>query len=253
MLGIIDADSFMYYAVYQDLSYEGMRQYLDDNITRVVNAAKVDKYLTVLTTDSFRYKLSKSRKYKGNRKNVVKKPEFFALREYMIQKYKAICVKNMEADDLVILLQENLTQDSIVLSPDKDVLRQSRHAFDYNAKSMSEIKNSEKQIIFNIYHQILTGDSTDNIEGVQGVGEKGADKLLENVKDIPSKVLSVFTNKYGIQDGMFRFVEAYRLIYLLRNEEDLKREVGIEIPYNKYIESNLNIIEELEDQNKDLW
>ena len=253
MLAIIDADTFLYYAVHQDLPYEEMRHYLDTNIKNVVKGTNCDKYLLILTNGSFRYNISKSRNYKGNRKEVVKKPEFYALREYMIQEYKAVCINNLEADDIVILLQEYSKEKTVVASPDKDVIRQSTNSFDYNSKTWAFSKKTENEILYNVFHQMITGDSTDNIEGVHGIGDKGAQKALKvDPKDYPTITLSLFTNKYGVQEGMLRFIESYRLIYLLRNQEDVRRELGEEIPLDKYFKENVNVIE-LEKQQEDLW
>jgi hypothetical protein len=252
MLAIIDADTFLYYAVHQDLPYEGMRDYLDTNIKNVVEGAKADRYLIVLTNGSFRYNVSKSRNYKGNRKEVIKKPEFYALREYVIQNYKAICVDNMEADDLVILLQEASKEKTIVASPDKDVIRQSVYSFDYNSRTWAVNEKTKDEILYNIFHQMITGDSTDNIEGVHGIGQKGADKALKQSKNYPATTLSLFTDKYGVQDGMLRFMESYRLIYLLRDQKDVRRELGEEIPLKEYLENNVNILQP-EEAKEDLW
>lgn len=254
MLGIVDADTFLYYTVHQDLTYENMKDYLDKRVSDVLSAAKVDRYLMTLTSGSFRYNISTTREYKGNRKEVTKKPEFYALKEYMSQKYKAITLNNMEADDLCIYFQESIKEDSIVVSPDKDLIRQSTHSFNYNPHVMEEVTQTPDKIFYNIYHQMITGDPTDNIEGVHGTGTKKADIALKSSKNYPATALSLFSERYGPQDGMFRFVEAYRLIYLLRNDKDVEREYGEEIPYNEYLKNNINILkEESVEGDKNVW
>lgn len=57
-------------------------------------------------------------------------------------------------------------------------------------------------------------DSTDNIPGVEGVGETTAIKLLEQVADKLKlqKVIDVYCNKYGQIEGHDRFCETWMLV-----------------------------------------
>ena len=241
MIGLVDADTLLYYAAHQDSTYEGMKTYMDSKIEDILSASGVDDYMMFLTSRCFRYDIPSYKKYKGTRKKAVKKPEFYALEEYMIQRHKAIRVPELEADDLVLLFQNNLKEETRILSTDKDVLQQAKESFNYNPKEMKIISLDDEQINYNVYHQMLTGDSTDNIEGVHGVGPAGARKILKDCESIPETTLNAFMKKYGQQEGMFRYLSTYRLVYMLKTKRDLKRETNQEIDFNYYLKNNLNL------------
>ena len=76
------------------------------------------------------------------------------------------------------------------------------------------------------------GDSTDGIEGLPKVGPKTADLWLELVQplDMPEFVLKKYLEKFGISNGIDKFAETFKLIYILKSPEDVLRETGIELP-----------------------
>ena len=81
----------------------------------------------------------------------------------------------------------------------------------------------------------MTGDSTDNIPGIEGVGEKGALKILNNLSEEEDPLHSImqrYITKYGAINGIAKFSEALRLVYMFTCDEDFIREIGYvpEIP-----------------------
>ena len=75
------------------------------------------------------------------------------------------------------------------------------------------------------------GDSTDGIQGIPKVGEKTATTWLENLlpNEMPAFVLNKYIEKFGIHEGMCNFAETFKLVYILKSEEDVLRETGIEL------------------------
>ena len=76
------------------------------------------------------------------------------------------------------------------------------------------------------------GDSTDGIMGIPKVGPKTADGWLKDIhpSDMPTFVLNKYIEKFGNSEGIHRFTETFKLIYILKSKEDVLRETGIELP-----------------------
>ena len=75
------------------------------------------------------------------------------------------------------------------------------------------------------------GDSTDNIQGIPGVGEKTSDNWLKNRKnDFEGFALKKYVEKFGMVDGIMKFHETFKLLYLLKTPEDVERETDVLLP-----------------------
>ena len=76
------------------------------------------------------------------------------------------------------------------------------------------------------------GDSTDGITGIPKVGEKTAETWLKDLipVEMPEFVLNKYIEKFGIAEGIHKFTETFKLIYILKTKEDVLRETGIELP-----------------------
>ena len=150
------------------------------------------------------------------------------------------------------MLYHNLTDiNTRICSPDKDVIEQTAGShYNYQIVGLKDeqgnklegqyaskgtVTTSEEDAKMFLYKQMLTGDSTDGIEGVAGIGPKKAEKILSNVTtespqgDVEQLILLTYINKYGTTEGIIRFAETFRLVYILKNQEDLDRE-GITLP-----------------------
>ena len=75
------------------------------------------------------------------------------------------------------------------------------------------------------------GDSTDNIKGLPGVGEKTSDNWLKNrTKDFEGFAVKQYVEKFGMVRGLMEFHKTFRLVYLLKTAEDVMREAELELP-----------------------
>jgi 5'-3' exonuclease len=82
-----------------------------------------------------------------------------------------------------------------------------------------------------LWKQVLMGDSTDNIQGIPGVGIKTAENWLKDrEKEIEGFVLRKYVEKFGVVEGLEQFFINFRLVYLLKTKEDVLRETKLELP-----------------------
>lgn len=168
---------------------------------------------------NFRDQIATRAKYKGNRDGALKPKYYKDIIKYLVERHGAKYAVGMEADDaLAIGLTGNPT--SICVSTDKDLLQVPGKHYNWVAKKTLVV--NKKQAAFNLYTQVLAGDPTDNIPGIEGVGPDTAAKILEGAKttlDLWLRTQDAYYEKYG-NEGLLYAVETARLVYLKRSPED---------------------------------
>ena len=250
-IALIDGDSLLYYEMGKPTLEEAMEN-LDTRIKHILNFAGTNEYLGFLTLSRcFRYERAKTRPYKYNRKGGTSKPPiFYALKEYIQQKWGFLGIKGLEADDLVAIFQEELIStpltQTIICSPDKDVLKQLIGTH-FNYGKMEYIETTEEEANKFLLMQVLMGDSTDGIPGIPKVGPKTAEKW---VNDNPSfeMILEKYQEKFGIREGIHKFAETFDLVYLIRTSKEAL-DLSIEIPKLKILK--FNVEEEITDDDSE--
>jgi len=113
--------------------------------------------------------------YKGNRKQ-PKPLHWEAIRRYLIDNCDAEITVGIEADDALGI---NQTDDTIICTIDKDLDMVPGTHYNWDKDLLYEV--SPKKGIYNFYHQLLTGDPTDNIPGLPGIGTKKANMILNGL------------------------------------------------------------------------
>ena len=225
---LIDGDSLIYYEMGKPTLEEALKG-IDNRLEDMFNKTGATQYAGFLTTGKcFRYARAETKPYKGNRKYGDKPIIFPAIKEYLKQKWKFKAVTELEADDLVSVYHEPFN--TVICSPDKDVLYQNR-GLHYNYGKSETVLVDEVEAITFLWKQVLTGDSTDGIPGLPKVGPKTADAWLKDVsRDVmPQFTLNKYIEKFGNHEGILKFVETFRLIYILKSPEEVKLETGVEL------------------------
>lgn len=159
-------------------------------------------------------------KYKGNRDAAQKPTHHRAIREYLGKRHGAVVAVGQEADDeLGIAMASN--PGSVCVSHDKDLLQiPGTH---YNWTTKEEVVITPKQGAMNYWTQVLTGDDTDNVDGVDGIGPVKAKAILATVKtnkEAESLVKQTYVDKYGEDLGNEYFKEACALLWVRRTLQD---------------------------------
>lgn len=130
--------------------------------------------------------------YKANRKDMVKPHHFWAIKDHL-EKRGAVTKPNLEADDCVLIEALRSEEEWVIVGEDKD-LRQIPGRF-WNPKKMQLDTIDELTALKNYWCQVMTGDSTDNIPGIKGIGPKKAMKFLDGLTtddDMADKAIQVY-------------------------------------------------------------
>lgn len=131
--------------------------------------------------------------YKQNRKINVEVGDFF-LYTYnnIIEKYNYIEMEKCEADDIIGILTKELCKNNkiYIITDDLDYLQ----LLDENVKIYNlKYKNLEEKSIGrdkDLLKKIILGDKSDNIPSIhKKLGEKTAEKYLNNIKELEKKLL----------------------------------------------------------------
>ena len=230
-IALIDGDSLIYYEMGKPTLEEALRS-LDGRLQQMFEMTHATKYAGFLTAGKcFRYTAAKTKPYKGNRKKGGKPIIFPAIKEYLRQVWGFTSVPELEADDLVSIYHNDKNTNTVICSPDKDVLYQNIGEH-YNYGKAEKTVCLEGYDIKFLWTQMLMGDSTDGIQGIPKVGPKTAETWLEEVHTdkMPIFVLNKYIEKFGIHNGISKFAETFKLIYILKSKEDALRETNIELP-----------------------
>ena len=244
MIGLIDADYIKYLVSYDiekmfkgGLNPDAVIPYttIIDLTERRINhirdnvGHKAKDYIFLFsgfTKDNYRAQIASVKKYKGNRKYTTKYKGEWDYRnmveKYFSENYNYHREDDLEADDLCVMAHSDNT---FIYSNDKD-LRMSP-GIHYDIKNKKFFKTSVEGGFRILLKQTLSGDGTDNIEGIHGVGKVGADKIVSSgttLKEATDKVVGEYIKQYGEINGLNRFVEMYTLVSLKTNRGDWTKE-----------------------------
>lgn len=153
-------------------------------LIKMLDAVKADRHEIYLSgTSNFRKDIATIIGYKANR--VQPKPVHYdAIRQHLVDRWNAIVIDGQEADDELGIRATEIQQagdDSIIVSIDKDLLTiPSKH---YNWKKEVWHDIDDETGMRNFYVQCLSGDRSDNIPGIDGVGIIKGALILEKCVD----------------------------------------------------------------------
>lgn len=146
--------------------------------------------------------------YKANR--IQPKPKYLKIcKEFLVAQWRSVSQSKLEADDLLGINQSNET---IICSIDKDLLQVPGQHYNFVKKEFTTV--TEQLGLFNFYYQLLVGDRTDNISGVDGIGDKKARRLLEGCTT-EDEYFDTVREAYNNDDLMYLYG---RLLWILREE-----------------------------------
>ena len=159
---------------------------------------------------NFRYQIYPE--YKAHR--TTERPQYLAYcKQYLQDVYNATVSDNCEADDLMAIAQTAQTADkpTIICSLDKDMLQVPGMHYSWAISGGPINKRWEKpallqeitpiQGLYKFYYQMIVGDTSDNIKGVEGMGPVAARKLLEGL-ETEEDMFDAVRDAYGLDEAM---------------------------------------------------
>jgi len=176
---------------------------------KILSDTEVETQQTYLSVGgSFRNRLVES--YKMNRTGVRLPEHLNACKKYLEKHYDATSEPGeYEADDLMAM--DSVLGETIICSVDKDLRQIQGHHYNITSGAITWV--DEEESWRNFYSQLLTGDSTDGIVGLKGVGPKTAEKILKGCHTAREMYDAVLT-KWGDREQMMLTAQ---LLYLVRD------------------------------------
>lgn len=228
MLALLDGDIYAYRCA---ASAENDPE--DIAIWRVRES--IEQTLAAVGADSFQVWLSDSREnnfrrliypeYKANRTQ-PKPIHLDAVKKYLIDEWNANIAKEAEADDYLGIEQCKawykdddadgpVTLDTIICSIDKDLKQIPGRHYNFVKNEFDDVSPLEGLRFF--YKQLLIGDRSDNIFGVDGIGPKKSAKYLDHVTD----EFEMFDIVSSLYDSQERLVINGKVLWILHRENDI--------------------------------
>lgn len=183
--------------------------------------------------------------YKGTRKPTPPEliSQFPKIKEMLgIMNIKVVEKEGIEADDIIGTIAKNSNCDKIILSGDRDLLQLISNDTEVwlTIKGVTEIlKVSESNLCehFGIEKpsqiidlKALMGDSSDNIPGVKGIGEKTALKLLDEFGDLDGVYEHIEEVKGKNQE---KLLDGKTMAYLSKTLATIKTDCEFEFDLNE--------------------
>ena len=220
---LIDADYLIYAIGFtcEDASERTAKNRLVETLENLVYVhLKADSYEAFLTgKGNFRYDIAKTVPYKGNRKDTAKPPYYQELRDHMVKRLGAVVVEGQEADDEVAIRMTKEPDTYTLVGVDKDLLQ--IPGWHFNPSKDLERYVNDFDAYYSFCTQLLTGDRTDNIPGLVGVGPKKAEKALKDAKTKEELLQTVFEKYQECGHTLEYFTEQGQLLWLRRYEGEI--------------------------------
>lgn len=200
---------------------------ISNRVSNIVEEAGCSNFRMYLSgRNSFRKRLYEA--YKANRENLQKPSKFNFVRDSLIHHYNAITVDDIEADDALGITHCARQDTTVICTIDKDLMMIPGHHYNWNKKEVFDVYPHEAG--YNFFIQLLTGDSSDNICGIKGVGKRTAERMLQGIEDADDCIRVVEKQYAKNFDCSLREVEEIinlnaTLLWIKRHKDSVWEEV----------------------------
>jgi DNA polymerase-1 len=191
---------------------------LDELVDTILAKTGASSYRAFLT-GSTNFRKQVYPEYKANRTQ-PKPVHLEALRNYSLDKLNAeYAPDGLEADDALAI---NQTDSTIICTLDKDLLQVpgSHFSWEISGKGWTRpdrfVEQTELEGLRLFYEQCLKGDTSDNIKGIEKIGEKKAKVMLAGCQS-EQEMFNIVRNLYGNDD---EFIMNARVLWILRSIDD---------------------------------
>jgi hypothetical protein len=188
---------------------------------------------------NFRYKVATIAPYKGDRPPPP--VHYQTVRDYLTQRWAAVVVSGMEADDRVSIRCRQLAADGtpfVLATIDKDLDQVPGRHYGYKSHVFYDVNAADARRAF--WVQVIAGDNTDNIPGCYRIGVGKAAKWIDseewyNDEELWSAIVQLYAktmNRYPERypKGMLSedaALETARLVFMQEYEGQLWNPPGV--------------------------
>lgn len=213
-IALIDADlvAFRCAATVKDYDPVDVAIYRVDVLMRQILEATESEHYKAYLTGRGNFRKVINPEYKANRKD--KEPPCYLqeCRDYLIKEWNAVVSQGCEADDLLGIEQ---TDETVICSLDKDLLMVPGVHFNWNKLEYTHVDQLLGLRTF--YKQMMIGDRSDNIFGVDKVGPVKAAKLIDHLTD-EQEMLKTTLELYGNDEE--RFIMNAQCLWIMQNKDE---------------------------------
>lgn len=220
---VVDSDFLIYKIgfstedVSESIAKARLTKWLEDFLFITLKIDVYDCHLTGKT--NFRNDIAVTVPYKGNRVDLKKPKHYQALRDHLVKRHGAVISVNEEADDTVAIVATQRLDNCWIVGQDKDLYQ--LQGWHYNPVKDEKYYVNEFEAYKSFCIQLLTGDRTDNIPGLQGIGPKKADKALKDAKTKEELLQTAWWKYQELGYSREYFIEQGQLLWLRRYEGEL--------------------------------
>jgi len=187
-----------------------------------VECSDVDAKMFLSGPTNFRYEVATTRPYKGNRDKSHRPTHEKEIRKFIRSQWDTVVCDGIEADDGLGIHQTRYgPHDSVIISVDKDL--DMIPGFKYNFVHDIHYDVSPSVAWKTFCLQLLTGDTTDNIPGLKGVGKSKAQKMLDGLpqEEWLEECARQYASKSGQKDWFTYMTEQAQLIWIMQKEGEM--------------------------------
>lgn len=225
MIALMDGDLVLYRCACsaENDSLDIAKYRVNELVDLLINKTESDSFKFIISGQG-NFRKAIYPEYKGNR--TAEKPKHLeALRDWSVAELNAEVTQNqLETDDYLGIYQE---ENTVICSLDKDLLqipgKHYRWAISTSKWSKDEEYHDQTELegLRLFYEQCLKGDASDNVKGVEGIGEKKAKKMLAKC-ETEVEMINTCLFHYPSEE---EFLMNAQCLYILRSFDDsyLKR------------------------------
>lgn len=214
---LLDADiiTFSCAAYNESWGWDACKEDIDNLMRRILETTGATEYTAFISGDNnFRYQINPQ--YKANRKDKVDPRYRQDSNAYLVTEYGAIVTDGFEADDALGIAQSQAEDGTtIICSIDKDLLMIPGQHYNWRKNEFTNV--SVLDGLRRFYRQCITGDRTDNIVGIAGIGPVKSSRLIDDLVD-EAEMFQVVQTMYSDDK---RLLMNGQCLWILREENKL--------------------------------
>lgn len=219
------------------------RETIYEHLGSLCNQFQTDEFnfISEDSSTNFRNKVAVSNEYKGQRRTEAKKaliasylPHLGDCFREINTTFKATTYLGVENDDVISVLATRVPN-SIMCANDRDYLGTPGIYYNIKTNQTTVIRYPGKISLdkkgkiyatgyYQTYAQLLKGSPKENYKGVEGMGDVSTYDALKNLtteEEMKQVCTQLFVDRYGIEEGIKKLEEGFRLSWILTHNMSL--------------------------------